>query len=136
MTHSFNSIVELGQNPCPTVNPYIVAEYRYHRRTSATGRNFAPYFPALHAFRLARGHFEQATVVLHERQRHKSLRIWCIDSVANPRFEAHCYQCRWIEHYEKVGLMLENYADKGWYADEDGRTIYRGAVFQLSLIHI
>lgn len=127
---SFQSIVEHDDNPCPRVNPYVVVEYLRFRCVHKLG--------AEHALARANACFADGEIESSKRP-WTNVNPWHAGSVTNPRFEAHGYKCRWIENIARVGITLENYADKlndyirheGWYADEHGDTSYRGVVLQV-----
>lgn len=134
MTRNFSLNSILDDNPCPSVNPYVVAEYMKERRVRS----------AREAYNVALGRLMQTemfpsglTVIRNP------YHDWSCNKVHmhGGQFEAHGYKCRWVEDYLSAGLSFAGYADKvtrssrfnhtGWYADAHQSTLYRGAVFRI-----
>ena len=128
MSRNFADV--LRDNPCPNVNPYIVAEYLFRRsflaETAATAHENSK--AALYAgeFRVQKSPYNDLT--LYKR-----------GSAVNPPFESHGYTCRWIEDIGEVGIEFVDYCDKlydgidhtGWWADAFECGKYRGVVLRI-----
>ena len=122
----FQTIID-KENPCPTVNPYVVAEYRYLRKHSNT--------LASACFSEARSRFEAGALASAMRQ-YADLSLFSRDAVCGKRFEAHGYNCRFVEKASAVGLSDVGYCDTlanightGWYSDVYEVSTLRGVVF-------
>lgn len=120
----------LRDNPCPNVNPYIVAEYLSHRATYGARSN-AAFSAAKEA--LLTGELMVQKIPYNDLTPYKR------GSAVNPPFERHGYTCRWIDDIGEVGIEFVDYCDKvydgidhtGWWADAHESDKYRGAVLRV-----